>query len=147
MPMCFYVNLVIIHLMFMWEDTIKSIHSSLFKINKNKINTNNYKKQAKQYVKCCMFKFYYSIMYCPSMWFDVQYRDIYEETENCLQQRSQEDAKLVSLFICNNASEMFVNFTIPSFYDLLQKIVFSCKSGIQESGNSLVNDIVKSFLP
>ena len=48
----------------------------------------------------------------------------------------------------NTASEMFVNFNIPSFDELLQNIVFSFRSRIQDSGNSLVNGIVKqSFLP
>ena len=46
-----------------------------------------------------------------------------------------------------SASEMFVNLNIPSFDELLLKFVFSLRSRIQDSGNSLVNGIVKSSVP
>ena len=48
---------------------------------------------------------------------------------------------------CNSASEMFVNLNIPSFDEPLLKFVFSLRSRIQDSGNSLVNGIVKSSVP
>ena len=44
----------------------------------------------------------------------------------------------------NSASEMFVNLNIPSFNELLRKFVFSFKTRIIESDNSLVNGIVTS---
>ena len=47
----------------------------------------------------------------------------------------------------NSASEMFVNLNIPSFYELLRKFVYSFKSRIQDSCNSLANGIVKSSVP
>ena len=42
---------------------------------------------------------------------------------------------------------MFVNLNIPSFDELLLKFVYSFKSRIQDSGNSLVNGIGKSSVP
>ena len=42
---------------------------------------------------------------------------------------------------------MFVNLNIPSFNELLRKFVYNFKSRIQDSGNSLVNGIVKSSVP
>ena len=44
---------------------------------------------------------------------------------------------------------MFVNLNIPSFDELLRKfvLVYSFKSRIQDSCNSLVNGIVKSSVP
>ena len=47
----------------------------------------------------------------------------------------------------NIAPEMFMDINIPSFDELLRKIVYSFKSTIQESGNSLVSGIVKSSVP
>ena len=47
----------------------------------------------------------------------------------------------------NSASEMFVRLNISSFCELLQKFVFSLRVKIQNSGNSLVNRIVKSSVP
>ena len=44
------------------------------------------------------------------------------------------------------ASEMFVNLNIPSFNKLLRKLVFSFKTRIIESDNSLVNGIVTSTI-
>ena len=50
---------------------------------------------------------------------------------------------IVTMLLC--ASEMYVKFNIPSFDELLQKkIFFSFRSKIQDSGNLLVNSIVKS---
>ena len=42
---------------------------------------------------------------------------------------------------------MFVNLNIPSFNELLRKFVFSLKTRIIESDNSLVNGIVTSTIP
>ena len=42
---------------------------------------------------------------------------------------------------------MFVNLNFPSFDELLPKFVSSFKSRIQDSGDSLVNGIVKSSVP
>ena len=49
----------------------------------------------------------------------------------------------------NSASEMFVNLNIPSFDELLRKLVglYSFTSIIQDSDKSLVNGIVKSSVP
>ena len=47
----------------------------------------------------------------------------------------------------NSASEMFVNLNIPPFSKLLQKFVFSFKTRIIESDNSLVNCIVTFPIP
>ena len=51
--------------------------------------------------------------------------------------------RILNLSKYNSASEMFVNLNIPSFDELLRKFVFSFRSRIQDSANSLVNDIVK----
>ena len=42
---------------------------------------------------------------------------------------------------------MFVNLNIPSFDELLRKFAYSFRSRIQDSGNLLVNGIVKSPVP
>ena len=43
---------------------------------------------------------------------------------------------------------MFMNLNIPSFDELLRKyFVYSFKSRIQDSCNSLVNGVVKSSVP
>ena len=55
--------------------------------------------------------------------------------------------RVLNLSKCNSASEMFVNLNILSYDQLLRKFVCSFMSRIQDSGNSLVNGIVKSFLP
>ena len=47
----------------------------------------------------------------------------------------------------NSAFEMFVNFNSPSFNGLLRKFVYSFRSRIQDSGNSLANGIIKSSVP
>ena len=52
--------------------------------------------------------------------------------------------RVLSLSKSNSASEMFVNLNNPFFAELLQNFVFSFRSRIQDSGNSLVNGIVKS---
>ena len=55
--------------------------------------------------------------------------------------------RILNLPKYNSASEMFVNLNIPSFDELLRKFVYSVKSRIQDSCNSLVNGIVKSSVP
>ena len=47
----------------------------------------------------------------------------------------------------NSASEKFVNLNIPYFDELLRKFVYSFKSRIQDSCNTLVNGIVKTSVP
>ena len=42
---------------------------------------------------------------------------------------------------------MFVNLNIPSYDEFLRKFVYSFRSRIQDSGNSLVNCGVMSSLP
>ena len=94
-------------------------------------------------VKCCMFKSYCSTMYCSSMWFDstvTAMRKLKIAYNNGLR-------RILNLPKYNSASEMFVNLNIPSFDELLQKFVYSFKSRIQDSCNSLVNGIVKSSVP
>ena len=54
--------------------------------------------------------------------------------------------RLLNLPKYNSASEMFVNLNIPSFNELLRKFVFSFKTRIIESDNSLVNGIVTSTI-
>ena len=94
-------------------------------------------------VKCCMFKSYCSTMYCSSMWFDSTVTDMRKlkiAYNNGLR-------RILNLPKYNSASEMFVNLNIPSFDELLRKFVYSFKSRIQDSCNSLVNGIVKSSVP
>ena len=94
-------------------------------------------------VKCCMFKSYCSTMYCSSMWFDstvTAMRKLKIAYNNGLR-------RILNLPKYNSASEMFVNLNIPSFDELLRKFVYSFKSRIQDSCNSLVNGIVKSSVP
>ena len=54
---------------------------------------------------------------------------------------------LLNLPKYNSASEMFVKLNIPSCNELLRKFVFSFKTRIIESDNSLVNGIVTSTIP
>ena len=94
-------------------------------------------------VKCCVFKSYCSTMYCSSMWFDstvTSTRKLKIAYNNGLM-------RILNLSKYNSASEMCVNLNIPSFDDLLRKFVYSFKSRIQDSYNSLVNGIVKSSVP
>ena len=93
-------------------------------------------------VKCCMFKSYCSTMYCSSMWFDstVTAMKKLKIAYNGLM-------RILNLPKYNSASEMFVNLNIPSFDELFRKVVYSFKSRIQDSGNWLVNGIVKSSVP
>ena len=82
-------------------------------------------------------------MYCSSMWFDstvTAMRKLRIAYNNGLR-------RILNLPKYNSASEMFVNLNIPSFDELLQKFVYSFKSRIQDSCNSLVNGIVKSSVP
>ena len=81
-------------------------------------------------------------MYCSSMWFDstvTSMKKLKIAYNNGLR-------RLLNLPKCN-ASEMFVKLYIPSFNELLRKFVFSFKTRIIESDNSLVNGIVKSTIP
>ena len=94
-------------------------------------------------VKCCMFKSYCSTMYCSSMLFDrtvTSMRKLKIAYNNGLR-------RILNLPKYNSASEMLVNLSIPSFDELLRKFVYSFKSRIQDSSNSLVNGIVKSSVP
>ena len=94
-------------------------------------------------VKCCMFKSYCSTMYCSSMWFDstvTAMRKLKIAYNNGLR-------RILKLPKYNSASEMFVNLNILYFDELLRKFVYSFKSRIQDSCNSLVNGIVKSSVP
>ena len=91
-------------------------------------------------VKCCMFKSYCITMYCSSMWFDstvTAMRKLKIAYNNGLR-------RILYLPKYNSASEMYVNLNLPSFDELLQRFVYSFKSRIQDSCNSLVNAIVKS---
>ena len=54
---------------------------------------------------------------------------------------------LLNLSKCSSASEMFVNLNIPSFGELLRKLVFSFKSRTMNLDNLLVNGIVRSVTP
>ena len=54
--------------------------------------------------------------------------------------------RLLNLPKYNSASEMFVSLNILSFNELLRKFVFSSKTRIIESDNSLVNGIVTSTI-
>ena len=98
-------------------------------------------------VKCCMFKSYCATMYCSSMWFDSTVTSIKKlkiAYNNGLR-------RLLNLPKYNSASEMFVklnvNLNTPSFNELLRKFVFSFKTRIIESDNSLVNGIITSTIP
>ena len=55
--------------------------------------------------------------------------------------------RLLNLPKYKSASKMFVNLNILSFYELLQKFIFSFKTIIIEYDNSLVNGIVTSTIP
>ena len=94
-------------------------------------------------VKYCMFKSYCSTMYRFFMWFDstvTSMRKLKIAYNNGLR-------RMLNLPKYNSASEMFVNLNISSFDELLRKFVYSFKSRIQDSCNSLVNSIVKSLIP
>ena len=93
-------------------------------------------------VKCCMFKSYCATMYCSSVWFDstvTSMKKLKIDYNNGLR-------RLLNLPKYNSASEMFVNLNIPSVNELLRKFVFSFKTRIIESDNSLVNGIVTSTI-
>ena len=81
-------------------------------------------------------------MYCSSMWFDstvTSMKKLKIAYNNGLR-------RLINLPKYNSASEMFVNLNIPYFNELLRKFVFSFKTRIIESDNSLVNGIVTSTI-
>ena len=94
-------------------------------------------------VKCCMFKYYCSTMYCSSMWFDstvTSMKKLKIAYNNGLR-------RLLNLPKYNSVSEMFVNLNILSFGEQLQKSVFSFRKRIINSDNSLVHGIVNSAAP
>ena len=81
-------------------------------------------------------------MYCSSMWIAstvTSMRKLKVAYNNNLR-------RILNLSKYNSTSDMFVNLNIPSFYELqcIAKFVFSFRSRIQDSGNSLVNGIVRS---
>ena len=81
-------------------------------------------------------------MYCSSMWFDstvTSMKQLKITYNNGLR-------RLLNVRKYNSASEMFINLNIPSLNELLQKFVFSFKTRIIESDNSLVNGIVTSTI-
>ena len=91
----------------------------------------------------CTFKSYCATMYYSSMWFDstiTSMKKLKIAYNNSLR-------RLLNLPKYNSASEMFVNLNIPSFNELLRKLVFSFMTRIIESDNSLVNGIVTSTIP
>ena len=55
--------------------------------------------------------------------------------------------RILNLPKYNNASEMFVNLNILSFCEQFRKSIFSFKTRIINSDNSLVHGIVNSALP
>ena len=92
-------------------------------------------------VKCYMFKFYCSTLYCSFMWFDstvITVRKLKIAYNNSLR-------RILNLSKYSSASEMFVNLNIPSFEQLLRKFVSSFRSRIQDSGYLLVN-VLSSLL-
>ena len=94
-------------------------------------------------VKCCMFKSYCSTMYCSSMWFDstvTSMKKLKIAYNNGLR-------RLLNLPKYNSSSEMFVNLNILPFGEQLRKFVFSFRTRIIISGNSLVHCIVNSASP
>ena len=94
-------------------------------------------------VKCYMLKSYCSTMYCSSMWYDstvTSMRKLKIAYNNGLR-------RILNLPKYTSVSEIFVNLHILSFDELLRKFVYSFKSKIQDSYNSLVNGIVKSSVP
>ena len=87
-------------------------------------------------VKYCMFKSYCATMYCSFMWLDstvTSMKKLKIAYDNGLR-------RLLNWPKYNSASDMFVN--IPSFRELLRKFVFSFKTRIIESDNSLLNGII-----
>ena len=81
-------------------------------------------------------------MYCSSMWFNstvTSMKKLKIAYNNGLR-------RLLNLPKYNSASEMFVNLNIPYSNELLRKFVFSFKTRIIESDNSLVNGIVTSTI-
>ena len=72
-------------------------------------------------VKYCIFKSYCVTMYCSSMWSDCNVSSMKKlkiAYDNGLR-------RLLNLPKCIRASEMFVNLSILSFSELLQKFVCS----------------------
>ena len=94
-------------------------------------------------VKWCMFKSYCATMYCLSMWFESTVTSI----KKLMIAYNNGFRRLINWPKYNYASEMFVNLNILPFSKLLQKFVFSFKTRIIESHNSLVNGIVTFPIP
>ena len=93
--------------------------------------------------KCCVFKSYRATMYCSSGWFDSNVTSMMKLKIAY----NNDHRRLLNLPKYSSASEMFVNLNIPFFRELLRKFVFSFKTRIIESDNSLVNGIVTSTMP
>ena len=77
-------------------------------------------------------------MYCSFMWLDstvTSMKKLKIAEDNGLR-------RLLNWPKYNSASDMFVNLNIPSFRELLRKFVFSFKTRIIESDNSLLNGII-----
>ena len=94
-------------------------------------------------VKCCMFKSYSATIYCFSMWFDstvTSMKKLKIAYNNGL-------SRLLNSPIYKGDFEMFVNLNILTFGEQLQKSVFSFRTRIINSDNSLVHGIVNSASP
>ena len=85
--------------------------------------------------KCYLLKTYGSNLYCASMWFDC--------TKTALKKlnvayNNYSLRRFMSLPWHNSASEMFVNFNIKSFGEMLRYFVYSFRSRIMISGNLML---------
>ena len=83
-----------------------------------------------------------NLMYCSSMWFYstvTSMKKLKIAYNNGLRW-------LLNIPKYISASEMFVNLNIPSFNEFVRKLVFSIKTRILKSDNSLVNGIVTSTI-
>ena len=88
---------------------------------------------------------YCSTMYCSALWFHSN------STKTALTKLKIAYNNSLHRFLglpkYNNASEMFVNFVILSFGELLRKFVFSFKTRISVSHNSCLQSIYNSEIP
>ena len=82
-------------------------------------------------------------MYCSAMWFDSAVTSSMKKLKGAYNNSLRRILKLPKY---NSATEMFVNLNILSFNELLRKFVFIFSSRIQDSGNSLINGIVRASL-
>ena len=95
-------------------------------------------------VKCCMFKSYFSTMYCSSMWFDsIQHYTSMKKMKIAYNGLK----RLLNLPKYSNASEMFVILNVLCFGEQLRKSVFNFRKRIINWDNSLVHGIVTSASP